>query len=482
MYEYKTKPFKHQKTAMVNMRGKPAYALLMEMGTGKTKVAIDEMGVMFSDGLIDAALVIAPKGVYGNWVHTEIPTHLSDGVPRMIVQWEGKMTLKAKREYQRLMDYNGLAILVINTEAFSGKKTSNAYQLVDRFIKSKKNVAAYLDESTLIKNHKAIRTKNIIECGDRCAYRRIMTGSPVPRSPLDFFSQFRFLGKGLLGTNNYFAFRSRYAIMRQMHVQNRIVEVIDSYQNLDDLKERVGKHSYRVRKDECLDLPPKVYTSVDVEPTPDQRRLYNEITKQAITMHQSGGSISATEVITLLLRQQQILCGHVVTDDGDTVDVKSSRLSQLMETIEPIDGKVIIWARFRHDIQSIRDELAKVYGPESVETYFGGMSNDEKETAKTRFQDDPECRFFVGNAQSGGYGITLTAATTVIYYSNTFDLEQRLQSEDRAHRSGQTKTVVYIDLLVRGSIDEKIIKGLRDKKDIADLVTGDDPMAFMDII
>ena len=179
-------------------------------------------------------------------------------------------------------------------------------------------------------------------------------------------------------------------------------------------------------------------------------------------------------VLTQLMRLHQITCGHFTADDGSVQSVKSNRMNELMSILEDMDGKAIIWANYQRDIENIVDEITDKYGPESVVDYYGLTPQEDRQDNIRKFQNDPECRFLIGTPQTGGYGITLTQANTVIYYSNGYDLEKRLQSEDRAHRIGQKKTVTYIDLICEDTVDEKIVKALRDKINIASEVMGEE--------
>lgn len=471
-YEFKTKPYAHQKQALKTARGREAFAYLMEMGTGKTKVAVDEIGIAYLDGLVDAVLVVAPKGVYANWINIEIPNHMPDDIIRSaaIYLWDGMGTKRSQNLAERCMTHRGLSILIMNTEAFSSSK--RAIDFATKFLKSRR-AAIYIDESTLIKNHSSARTKALVRLAPLAKFRRIMTGSPVTRSPLDFFAQFQFLKAGLLGTSNWFAFRARYAILEQKVFGGRSVLTISGYQNLPDLTERVQKHSFRVLKEDCLDLPPKVFIRREVELTDEQTRAYAQMRDEAFAELENEQFASATAVITQIMRLHQIVCGHVTNADGDLVRLPNKRVESLLDLSEELSGKTIVWARYREDIRSICAALRDVYGDEAVVEYHGGTKADERATAVERFQNDPTCVFFVANQSTGGYGITLTAASNVVYYSNDYDLEKRLQSEDRAHRSGQTKSVTYVDLVAPGTVDDKILEALINKKNIADLVTGD---------
>lgn len=472
VYEFKTRPYDHQKQALREARGREAFAFLMEMGTGKTKVAVDEIGIMFDEQNIDAALVVAPKGVYANWTKIEIPNHMPDDLVKSaaIYLWDGMGTQRSKNLAERCLSHRGLSILVMNTEAFSS--SSKAIAFAKQFL-SRRKVAMYIDESTLIKNQSSARAKTLTKLAPLARFRRIMTGSPVTRSPLDFFSQFQFLKPGLLGTSNWFAFRSRYAILEQKVFGGRSILTVSGYQNLPDLTERVRKNSFRVLKEDCLDLPPKVFVRREVELSEEQARAYSQMRDEAFAELANDQFASATAVITQIMRLHQIVCGHITNADGDLVRIPSRRIDAMLETCEELSGKTIVWGKYREDIRAICAALRDVYGDQSVVEYHGGTGAEDRATAVQRFQNDPTCIFFVANQATGGYGITLTAASNVIYYSNDYDLEKRLQSEDRAHRSGQTKSVTYVDLVAPGTVDDKIIEALINKKNIADLVTGD---------
>jgi SNF2 family DNA or RNA helicase len=229
-----------------------------------------------------------------------------------------------------------------------------------------------------------------------------------------------------------------------------------------------------VTKEECLDLPDKVYTRRDVELTDEQRKAYDQMKFMALAQI-DGELMSTNNALTQLMRLHQIVCGHGKFDDGQEFDLPSNRITELMGCLSETNSKVIIWANYRKDIEKIKHAIQKEYGMTSVATYFGDTEAEERQNIVTRFQDpDDDLRFFVGNPRTGGYGLTLTAATVVIYYSNSFDLEVRLQSEDRAHRIGQTSKVTYIDLITPDTVDEHIVKALRNKINIASEVLGED--------
>jgi len=263
-------------------------------------------------------------------------------------------------------------------------------------------------------------------------------------------------------------------VMVERQMGTHSFKKIVGYRKLDELKQKLDRFSFRIRKDECLDLPDKTYIRREVQLTKEQVTAYNDMKKMALAMLE-GGMVTTVNALTQIMRLHQIVCGHVKLDDDRVVPVKNYRLDELMAVIDEAPDKVIIWANYRHDIETIKLALQKEYGMNSVGTYYGDTDDEERRRVVREFQDpDSELRFFVGNPRTGGYGLTLTAADTVVYYSNSFDLEVRLQSEDRAHRIGQTKSVTYVDLMARGTVDEKIVRALRDKIDIANEVLGEE--------
>jgi SNF2 family DNA or RNA helicase len=330
-----------------------------------------------------------------------------------------------------------------------------------------------IDESTTIKNPSAKRTKNIIALGKQAKYRRIMTGSPITKNPLDLYSQCEFLDPYLLDFTSYYAFRNRYAEMKTMHLHGRSIQVVSEFKNLDELSDTVKTFSDRVLKEDCLDLPPKNWIKRHILLTADQRKIYEQMKKAAMAV--LNGKVTTTmTVLTQLMRLHQITCGHFTADDGTTQLIDNNRTKELMNILEETEGKAIIWANYQRDVTQIINNIVKEYGPGSVVDYFGLTPQEERQDNIRKFQNDSKCRFIVGTPQTGGYGITLTQANTVIYFSNGYDLEKRLQSEDRAHRIGQKKNVTYIDLIAEDTVDEKIVEALRKKINIASEVLGEE--------
>jgi SNF2 family DNA or RNA helicase len=358
----------------------------------------------------------------------------------------------------------------MNVEAFSTKK---GLEFAAKFMNCHKTLMA-VDESTTIKTPTAKRTKSICTLGKHAKYRRILTGSPVTKSPLDLYTQCGFLDEELLGFGSFYSFRNRYAVMVDRNFGGRRVQIPTGYQRLDELSEILKKFSDRVLKEDCLDLPPKTYIERQVDLTDEQSKAYATM-KSAALATLKGKMATAPHVLTQMMRLHQITCGHLKNDDGSITEVKSNRIKALLEVLDEVEGKVIIWANYVYDIKQIVNAISDEYGDDSIVQYYGAVDAEKRQDNIKKFQDpNSKARFFIGNPQTGGYGITLTAANNVIYYSNGYDLEKRLQSEDRAHRIGQKKAVTYVDLIAPKTVDEKIRKALRKKINIATQVMGEE--------
>ena len=469
-YKFKTKPYNHQLTALERSWNKESYAYFLEMGTGKTKVLIDNLAMLYDKGKVDGALIIAPKGVIGTWYNNEIPAHLPDHIENKTVLWQANITKSQSRKLGTLFKTGEeLHILIMNVEALS---TSKGVDFAKKFLSSHNTLMA-IDESTTIKTPTAKRTKNIIKLAANSKYRRIMTGSPVTKNPLDLFSQCEFLDPWLLNFSSYYAFRNRYAEMKTLHMHGRQIQVVNGFKNLGELSDKLKGFSYRVLKEDCLDLPDKIFIKRQITLTPDQRKLYEQMKKEAMAIL-NGKRVTTVNALTQLMRLHQITCGHFTADDGSFQRIPNNRVSELMSILEETEGKAIIWAHYQLDIKDILSQVKKEYGPNSIVDYYGLTPQDERQPNIKKFHDDPKCRFMVGTPSTGGYGITLTAANTVIYFSNGYDLEKRLQSEDRAHRIGQKKSVTYVDINAEDTVDEKIVKALRKKINIASEVLGEE--------
>jgi SNF2 family DNA or RNA helicase len=451
-YIYKTEPYEHQRQALIKGAKLKNFAYFMEMGTGKTKVAIDNAAYLFQLKLIHFVVVVAPNSVYQNWVK-EIETHCPIKDYNMYVH---KVDKKFNYQPDKLNFY------LINVEAFSHPSGTKA--LMPILLNLGRYSMMILDESTTIKNREAKRTKAICKLGTMVEYKRILTGSPITKSPLDLYTQCAFLSPSLLGFKSFLSFRNRYCMMEPIPVGNdRVILIPKYFINLSELEDKLKSFSYRVRKEDCLDLPEKIYQQRYVEFTIEQAKVYKQMREQAFAIIQDK-EVSFANKLTEILKLHQVCNGFLKTNEGEIVVLKDCpKLKELLKVIEEGDGKFIIWANYIYNIESIVSLLSKTYGEKSIVSIYGAVSVDDRTKAVTKFQTDPEVRFFVGNPTTGGYGLTLTEASNVIYFSNSYNLEVRQQSEDRAHRIGQKKHVTYVDILMRNSIDILIVSALQRK-------------------
>jgi len=469
-YKFKTKPYAHQLKALEKSWDKEVYAYFMEMGTGKSKVLIDNLAMLYDKGKVNGALIVAPKGVVGTWYNNELPAHLPDHIDNKTVLWQAMISKTQEKKLDTLFESGEeLHIIIMNVEAFSTKK---GVDFARKFLSCHSTLMA-VDESTTIKNPGAKRTKNILGLSKYSKYRRILTGSPVTKSPLDLYTQCLFLDPWLLGHASYYGFRTRYAIMKNANFNGRSVQIVVGYHNLGELSEKLQPFSYRVLKDDCLDLPEKTFIKRIVQLTPDQQKLYSQMKEKALAVL-NGKMVSTTTVMTQLMRLQQITCGHFTADDGSTQEIPNNRIDELVDVLEEIEGKVVIWGHWQKDINQIIKAIVKEYGEGSVVDYYGLTPKNERQKNIDKFQTDPNCRFFVGTPATGGYGITLTAASNMIYYSNGYNLEFRTQSEARIDRIGQKYPMTYIDIMCENTVDERIVKALRNKINIASKVMGEE--------
>ena len=469
-YKFKTKPYAHQLKALEMSWNKEVFAYFMEMGTGKSKVLLDNIAMLYDKGKINGALIIAPKGVYKNWYDAEIPVHLVNHIQKKVVLWQAMINKGQQKKLNTLFETGvDLHILIMNVEALSTKK---GVDFATKFLLSH-NTLITIDESTTIKNPGAKRTKNILSLSKLGKYRRILTGSPVTKSPLDLYTQCFFLDPYLLNHASYYSFRTRYALMRTANFSGRSVQIVVGYRHLDELAEKLKPFSHRVLKDDCLDLPSKTFMKRIVQLTPDQQKVYQQM-KQMALAEMNGKMITTATVLTQLMRLQQITCGYFKADDGTIQEIDNNRTSELIDLLYEIEGKTVIWAHWQNDVKNIIKVVVKEFGEGCCVDYYGLTPQDERQDNISKFQNDPKVRFFIGTPATGGYGITLTGASNMIYYSNGYDLEKRTQSEARIDRIGQTKPMTYIDILAEDTVDERIVKALRKKVNIATQVMGEE--------
>lgn len=490
----KTEPMSQQLTALERMDGRRWYALFMEQGTGKTWSFLADAERYHERDKIDGLLVFAPNGVHTNWVRREIPAHMDTSKLRF-ASWRSGASLTYRRKLDAILQpARELRVLTVNYQAL---RSASAREFVLAFLQSGRMMCV-LDESQNIKNPNSATAKEIMKLRPHMVAVRIGSGTPMDK-PDDIFSQFQFLKSGLLGTDNFPAFMAEFAVLadwknpkndsdwamaKQVAKHPRmawatIVARDDDtgrpmYRNLDRLNAIISQHSYRVLKKDCLDLPPKVYSSVYFDLTPEQQRAY-ELMEQLLRIELEDGSATSVSALASLVKLQQITSGYVVVPGREEpmyVGDKNPRISAVVDYIEDNvgSGKVIVWAKFREEVAALAAALTKA--GRKVVQYHGDVKERDREAAIDNFQTG-DADTFLGVQKAGGTGLTLTAAETTIYCSNEWSSMLRNQSEDRNHRKGTTGTVVYIDVVATGTIDEAITKSHQWKTDLAATILGD---------
>jgi SNF2 family DNA or RNA helicase len=489
-YEPKLAARDYQLDALRRMSGRSEFALLMAMRTGKTKTLLDDFGRLELAGEVRDLLVVAPKGVYRTW-EGEIEKHLStDLLSRLrVARW-----ISGKRlDLDFLVDTeSGPRILLVNVEAISS--TKKARDAIETFLRTNEAMVA-IDESTIIKNREAARTKYALRVlGPRAKVRRILSGLPTPRSPLDIYHQFEFLRPGLLGYLSWWEFRYRHAVLQKFNIGGRLIDLVVGYKNVEELQQRIEPHSFRV---EFRPNIPSTYSIAEVELTSEQVRVYRELKEFATaSLSESGENVTATMVVTQMLRMHQVLCGHVPTETGEVREIPENKTSELMELLADFKGKAVVWASYDADVRKIAEAIAAEYDEKLVLGYdengnmkrsgarpafpngfvarFWGGNAATREEEERRFKTDPKCRFMVATPAAGGWGRTWDVADLVVYYSSTNNLEHREQSEQRVQGVDKKKQVDYVDLVAPGTIESKILTALRKKMNLAATITGDD--------
>lgn len=480
-------PLMHQSEGLQKLSPRPAAAFLMEFGTGKSYLTVTNIGELWAGGEITGAVILAPKGNYDDWTLQDPETShwLQSVSPElreklMLAQWRGGITQRERKGFAALAEHRGFSVLVVNTEALSGN-SKKAEALVTAFLKSRRCLLA-CDESTLLRSSSSNRTKAALRLASLAPYRRILTGLPTPRGSLDLYSQFQFLDWRILGYNSFYTYRARYAVLKELHLGSRTVKTVVGYKNTSELWQKIEPYSYRVRADDCLDLPEATYRVWSTEMTDDQRKVYNGLRDEALAAV-GDQFASATAVITQMLRLHQVANGFVTTETGETVRLPHRKTEDLLTVLDASgEQKAVIWAHYHACVHEIVEALSKEYGPRSVVQYHGHVDAAGRQEARERFARDPECRWFVGTQATGGRGLNdLVVARAAFYYANSFDLELRLNSEARTRRKGSERhgSVSYTDMIVQDTVESKIVHALRRKLDVAAAVVADGPRRWL---
>ena len=430
-YPFKRKPMAHQVDMISKALIMRYYAYFAEMGTGKTQAAINTYELLDKKHNING-LIIAPKTVLESWGE-----EIEKNSNYSYVILNGN---KRKKTKDLTKPYK---LTILNYETFLSLPEQEYWSKFDMVV---------LDESSKIKNPKAQRTKLIIQLFSSTSYKLILSGTPITQSPIDIYTQYEFLNKNYIPNKSWYSFRNTYAIMGG-YGRYQIV----GYRDLDRLKEIISRYSVQIKKEDCIDLPEKIYETRQIEMTAELRKQYSSMKNELLLEINEEENLTATIVLTKLLRLQQILSGKFLKE-------KNPKLEELKEIVSESIGhgdQVIIWAKFRDTILLLQDAFRE----HGVSVIYGDIKNRQEQIAD--FQSGKN-KVFIGQIATGGIGITLTAGSVVVYYENDYSLQDRLQSEARAHRIGQRKKVVYIDLIYKGTMEKDIVKALQSKTNVAE--------------
>ena len=564
--EFKTKPYDHQLTAYNKMKDLEYGALFMEMGTGKTKVALDVAAYKFQNGQIKSVLIIAPNNVHSQWVNEQVPIHLACKSKCFI--WSSAKVWR--NQYHIALEsflteeYEGvLKVFAVNVEAFSAGTVES---FVANYVKRNAPCMIIVDEATRIKTARAKRSK-LIHKFNKYGHRFILTGTPVTKTPFSLWSMFEFLSKNYFGCTS-FIFEARHGVMMKgvneqtgrsytttidakkwaitkssirqwkeekcseaMLADEDLVLEIDDYvltsddymalssinsiseknikfiekrkdftkfKRLDEIKEAMEPVTFNVRKDECLDLPPKVYEQIYVDMGKDQAKVYKELKTKMLTEYE-GSELTVQNKIALTTRLMQVTggffplrevydrsCGewtsyeekdledYVVSGkktmtrtNGQLIGKKNVKLEAIKADLEEATGPIILWAQFVSELRFIDKELGKNL---RTALYYGGTSQADREEILAGFKVG-EYDMFIGNLATAAYGLNLQVSTLHYFFSNSFRVEDRLQGEDRSHRIGVKGTCVYKDIICKNSVDEKIAISILNGRSLNDFFT-----------
>ena len=438
------------------------FGLLFEMGCGKTLTAIAVAGAGYQMGKVKRVLIVAPTSVCAVWPQ-EFQNYAA--FPYTVRTLLGTKTQRLK-ELNELVKfpYPRLKAAVINYESVWRDGIYEALKEYDADL-------IIADESQRIKTHDAEQSKALHRLGDQARYKMILSGTPVQNEAIDIFSQYRFLDPTIFGSN-FYAFRGRYCVMGGFN-KKQVVQ----YRDLDELIKKEHSIAYRVTKEEALDLPEQTFESRYVTLNKKERDLYDRLRKDSVAELSNGGKITATTVLTKLLRLQQFTGGFLMEDGaGKPQLVSSGKLDALSDIIHDyvMEGKkkLVIFARFLPEIHEIEALCQKMLGKAGMKavSIYGEIKKEERGDIVRQFQTDPKTMAFIGQIDTAGTGITLTAADTCVFYSVNFNYATYSQSLSRIHRIGQHHPCTYIHLVAEKTVDESILNSLAKKEDLAKTV------------
>ncbi len=498
-YVYKRPPMDHQKKAFIVSRDKEAFAFLLEQGLGKTKVTLDTAGYLYQQGKIDMLIVVVyPNGLQTNWVKYELPEDLN--VPYEAHFWSSKhKTKRQQKEFDRVHSATDkLKVMAFNAEAFSSQRMSDAKLMLLKCLKENRCLFV-VDQSACMKNPSSQRTKFLLKTAKKAPYRRILDGNACAEGAVELFSQYKFLDENIIGLDTFTAFKAEYCV-------EGYFREVKGYKNLDKLFNKIDGHSFRMLTEDCIDLPKRSYMRFPFNLNPAERRIFDELKDKSLAFFDNNvclacegtgveGEVECPEcegtgrppetkfmeqqlALVKNMRLQQISSGWWANDEGGVEPIEEgktpSRMAALKSLIENIEGKALIFARFKADLLAIQEFLG-----DSAVSYHGSISQDDREINKHAFKTNDKVRFIVGQIRVLGIGHTLTEAEHVIFYNNDHSLRFREEGEKRVHRTGLKHQVKVWDLVAQGTQDDKIIYALRNKKKVSNSIMKDPDTFFL---
>lgn len=477
-YPFKRRPRDKQMEALLHVYGLNTFALFMDMRTGKTKVLIDMAAALRMEGKIDRVLLICPINLRRNWLR-ELAKDCPFPVDAYLLD-----SSKPKDFEKWLTNPHDFKWLLVGTESLAAGK---AIDLAERYVISSTKVLSAIDESSLIKNPTATRSEKAVSLGRKSEYRGILTGTPLAKNPLDLYMQYEFMDPDIIGLGDYYSFRARYAEMGGYDKK----EVI-GYNNLDELIELVSPYTYQVRQHEVL-THEKIPVTIEVELSKEQKALYSELKKKSrLGLEGDDLQMIVQNVLEKALRLQEIAGGfvsylhteaeleqlRVVYGPGkklprtkrERIPGKNPKIEAVLQCAELYEGQTIIWCKFKDEIYDVCAALRAKYGDDQVVELHGDVEPAQRDINVYELFCGMKARWIVGNAATGGMGLTMSVADNIIYYSNSHNFIDREQSEERGTEDGGSTLI--IDIIATGTIDEHIFESNVQKKDLSEYIRG----------
>jgi SNF2 family DNA or RNA helicase len=459
-YIHKCKPFLHQDVAFKRFEYAPFFAIFADMGTGKTKMVIDQAGVRYLRGEIDTLLVISLNLVGSqNWI-SELEAHMSPGITYKAAYYMSGPRVAHKERVAAVCNATGVfRIMVVHVDALSHE---SGISFCEDFI-AKHKAMVIVDESQTIKNPTSRRTKHVTSLGKEKAVvaKAITTGTPLDKGWEDLYAQFRFLNPAIIGCRTFAAFRALYCQMGGFEGRQIVGHI-----NLPELKAKLEPHTFSVRSEDCQDLPEQMFMERKIELTPEQKKLYDALRNEFFAELDSGEILEADIAMTRLTRLRQVTSGFLPNDDGTFQHIPSNRPQEVLDILEEAGGKkVIIWCLYKESLRILHETFRKA--GIGVAHFHGLVAPEKRATELARFKEHADCQGLLSSTAVGGACITVNEAKVQIFYENGFSYLQRAQALKRNHRHGQTERVAYYDIIAKGTMDTKVINMLKKKESVA---------------